>query len=156
MIRNSYFHFLPPVTLKLHSSSRFIQREREREREMKRRRTEEQEEEEEREESEDRSTSSNGAASSSPPAVNTTRQARFHRLVSHSRHVSNENRLPRTSTNCFRFTSRPQVYEKVREVKKGEIATYGRIAKAIGLDNYSRHVGFALAALPGSNSSTDV
>ena len=37
------------------------------------------------------------------------------------------------------------VYEKVKEVPPGALTTYGDVARALGLHNYSRHVGFALS-----------
>lgn len=43
------------------------------------------------------------------------------------------------------------VYEVVLEVPIGKVATYGQIAKLLGLPNHARHVGFALSAL-GSDS----
>lgn len=45
---------------------------------------------------------------------------------------------------------RAQVYEKVAEVPRGRITTYGDIAKSIGLPTYSRHVGVALRSLPSA------
>ncbi len=70
------------------------------------------------------------AAGSDPPAAvhsavagGETKQHRFHRAV----------------------------MAKVREVEPGMVTTYGAIAKALGLDNYSRHVGFALAGCDGSD-----
>lgn len=41
----------------------------------------------------------------------------------------------------------PLVYEVVREIPKGRVATYGQIAKLLGLPNHARHVGFALSNL---------
>ena len=40
------------------------------------------------------------------------------------------------------------VYQAVREVQHGEVTTYGAIAKALGADNYSRHVGVSLSRCP--------
>lgn len=39
------------------------------------------------------------------------------------------------------------VYETVLEIPAGKVATYGQIAKLLGLPNHARHVGFALSAL---------
>lgn len=39
------------------------------------------------------------------------------------------------------------VYETVREIPTGKVATYGQIARLIGLPRHARHVGFALANL---------
>lgn len=36
----------------------------------------------------------------------------------------------------------------VREIPEGRVATYGQIARLIARPRYSRHVGYALAALP--------
>lgn len=39
------------------------------------------------------------------------------------------------------------VYELVREIPSGKVATYGQIARLLGLPNHARHVGFALSSL---------
>lgn len=39
------------------------------------------------------------------------------------------------------------VYETVLEIPVGKVATYGQIAKLLGLPKHARHVGFALSAL---------
>ncbi|HTT08435.1 MAG TPA: MGMT family protein [Gammaproteobacteria bacterium] len=39
-------------------------------------------------------------------------------------------------------------YKVVRRVPAGRVATYGQIARLAGLPRYSRHVGYALHALP--------
>lgn len=41
-----------------------------------------------------------------------------------------------------------RVYEVVRRIPCGSIATYGDVAGALGLRSVARQVGFALAALP--------
>ncbi len=41
-----------------------------------------------------------------------------------------------------------RVYALVKRVPRGRVTTYGDIATALGLRSASRHVGFALAALP--------
>lgn len=41
------------------------------------------------------------------------------------------------------------IYETVREIPAGKVATYGQIARLIGLPRHARHVGFALAHLSG-------
>lgn len=41
----------------------------------------------------------------------------------------------------------PLVYEIVREIPRGKVATYGQIAKLLGLPHHARHVGFALSNL---------
>ena len=45
------------------------------------------------------------------------------------------------------------VLKLTREVPRHALTTYGDIAKALGLPNYSRHVGFALASM---TSGSDV
>lgn len=40
------------------------------------------------------------------------------------------------------------VYEVVSEIPRGKVATYGQIAKLIGLPRHARHVGKALNKLP--------
>lgn len=40
------------------------------------------------------------------------------------------------------------VYQTVRRVPRGRVATYGQIAKLIGMPRHSRHVGAALRKLP--------
>ncbi|WP_417431028.1 MGMT family protein [Halpernia sp.] len=37
-----------------------------------------------------------------------------------------------------------QVFEIIKLIPKGRVTSYGAIAKAVGLPNYSRHVGNAL------------
>ncbi len=39
------------------------------------------------------------------------------------------------------------VYETTLQIPAGKVATYGQIAKIIGLPNHARHVGFALTEL---------
>ncbi len=41
-----------------------------------------------------------------------------------------------------------RVYALVKRVPRGRVTTYGDLAVALGLRSASRHVGFALAALP--------
>lgn len=42
----------------------------------------------------------------------------------------------------------PRVYEVVRRIPRGRVASYGAVARGAGLPGYARHVGYALAALP--------
>lgn len=42
-----------------------------------------------------------------------------------------------------------QVYELVRRVPEGRVATYGQIAELAGFPRHARQVGYALAALKG-------
>ncbi|MGY0399979.1 MAG: MGMT family protein [Ostreibacterium sp.] len=44
------------------------------------------------------------------------------------------------------------VYETVREIPSGKVATYGQIAKLIGLPRHARHVGIALSHLDGDST----
>jgi len=41
-----------------------------------------------------------------------------------------------------------KVYEKVKQIPKGKVTTYGEIARAIGNPHMSRRVGYALHANP--------
>ncbi len=51
---------------------------------------------------------------------------------------------PRVVTTGFR----KRVYAKVKQVKAGEVTTYGDVAGALGSRRVARQVGFALSALP--------
>ncbi|MFO0115019.1 MAG: MGMT family protein, partial [Betaproteobacteria bacterium] len=42
----------------------------------------------------------------------------------------------------------PTLYQLVRRIPKGEVATYGQLAKLIGKPRHARHVGNALANTP--------
>lgn len=44
------------------------------------------------------------------------------------------------------------VYETVLEIPSGKVATYGQIAKLLGLPNHARHVGFALSNLAADSN----
>ncbi len=44
------------------------------------------------------------------------------------------------------------VYETVRDIPSGKVATYGQIARLLGLPNHARHVGFALANLASDST----
>lgn len=44
------------------------------------------------------------------------------------------------------------VYETVRDIPEGNVATYGQIAKLMGLPRHARHVGFALANLSNNHN----
>ncbi len=44
------------------------------------------------------------------------------------------------------------VYQTVSEIPAGKVATYGQIAKLLGLPTYARHVGFALSHLDSDSS----
>ena len=40
------------------------------------------------------------------------------------------------------------VYALVKKIPRGKVATYGQLAKLLGLPRHARHVGYALAATP--------
>jgi|WetSurMetagenome_2_1015567.scaffolds.fasta_scaffold624362_1 alkylated DNA nucleotide flippase Atl1 len=40
-----------------------------------------------------------------------------------------------------------RIYDVVRQVPKGKVATYGAIARAVGIPRGARQVGYAMAAL---------
>ena len=42
-----------------------------------------------------------------------------------------------------------QVYEVVRQIPEGRVATYGQIARLVGAPRKARFVGFAMHASPG-------
>ena len=44
------------------------------------------------------------------------------------------------------------IYEIVRQIPKGKVATYGQIAALAGIPNGARQVGYALHNLRGSNT----
>lgn len=44
------------------------------------------------------------------------------------------------------------VYETVNDIPPGKVATYGQIAKLIGLPRHARHVGFALSNLDADST----
>jgi methylated-DNA-protein-cysteine methyltransferase-like protein len=41
-----------------------------------------------------------------------------------------------------------RIYEIVRQIPRGRVATYGQIAELAGLEGHARQVGYALHALP--------
>ncbi|MFM7459954.1 MAG: MGMT family protein [Burkholderiales bacterium] len=43
---------------------------------------------------------------------------------------------------------KPSLHKLVRRIPKGKVATYGQLAKLIGLPRHARHVGNALANTP--------
>jgi methylated-DNA-protein-cysteine methyltransferase-like protein len=49
--------------------------------------------------------------------------------------------------------SRARIYEVVRQIPSGCVATYGQVATLAGLPGHARQVGYALSALP---EDTDV
>ena len=51
------------------------------------------------------------------------------------------------------MSSRARIYEAVRRIPRGRVATYGDVAAAAGLPGHARQVGYALAAL---DAETDI
>src|SRR5687768_14414774 len=51
------------------------------------------------------------------------------------------------------MSSRTRIYDAVRLIPRGSVATYGDVAAAAGLLGHARQVGYALAAL---DAETDV
>ncbi|HET6798324.1 MAG TPA: methylated-DNA--[protein]-cysteine S-methyltransferase [Gemmatimonadales bacterium] len=45
-----------------------------------------------------------------------------------------------------------RIYEVVRRIPAGRVATYGQIASLAGLAGHARQVGYALHALPGATT----
>ncbi len=43
-----------------------------------------------------------------------------------------------------------RIYEIVRQIPRGRVATYGQVATLADLDGHARQVGYALHALPAS------
>lgn len=41
-----------------------------------------------------------------------------------------------------------RIYEIVRQIPRGRVATYGQVADLAGLEGYARQVGYALHSLP--------
>jgi methylated-DNA-protein-cysteine methyltransferase-like protein len=52
----------------------------------------------------------------------------------------------------MRPVSRARIYEVIRRIPSGRVATYGQIAELAGLRGHARQVGYALAALPSGTS----
>ena len=51
--------------------------------------------------------------------------------------------MPRSSIDFKTFSA--EVYEVVRQIPKGKVATYGLIARLIGYPNHARFVGRAMS-----------
>ena len=49
-----------------------------------------------------------------------------------------------------------RIYDVVRQVPKGRVATYGAIARAVGMPRGARQVGYAMAALGRGTPRPDV
>jgi methylated-DNA-protein-cysteine methyltransferase-like protein len=47
---------------------------------------------------------------------------------------------------------RTRIYQVVRRIPPGRVATYGQIAELAGLPGHARQVGYALAALPSGTA----
>ncbi len=43
-----------------------------------------------------------------------------------------------------------RIYQIVRQIPRGRVATYGQVAELAGLEGHARQVGYALHALPDS------
>lgn len=43
-----------------------------------------------------------------------------------------------------------RIYDVVRRIPRGRVATYGQVAELAGLEGHARQVGYALHALPSS------
>lgn len=55
-----------------------------------------------------------------------------------------------TSNNiCMK---REHIYELVRRIPKGQVATYGQIARLLGYPRHARQVGYALSSLDDDQS----
>jgi methylated-DNA-protein-cysteine methyltransferase-like protein len=48
--------------------------------------------------------------------------------------------------------SREKIYDVVRRIPRGRVATYGQIADLAGLSGHARQVGYAMAALPSGTA----
>ena len=47
--------------------------------------------------------------------------------------------------------SYPRIYDVVRKIPAGKVATYGQIAELAGYPRQARQIGYALSALPEEN-----
>jgi methylated-DNA-protein-cysteine methyltransferase related protein len=54
------------------------------------------------------------------------------------------------------MSSHARIYEVVRRIPRGRVATYGGVAREAGLPGRARQVGYALAALGDSADGEDV
>ncbi|MDF1662115.1 MAG: MGMT family protein [Planctomycetota bacterium] len=45
-----------------------------------------------------------------------------------------------------------KIYKMVEQIPRGQVATYGQIARLVGLPRHARMVGYALHALPNDNN----
>ncbi len=48
--------------------------------------------------------------------------------------------------------TRARIYQVVRRIPRGRVATYGQIAELAGLPGHARQVGYALNALPAGTA----
>jgi methylated-DNA-protein-cysteine methyltransferase-like protein len=46
---------------------------------------------------------------------------------------------------------RQRIYQVVRRIPKGRVATYGQIARLAGIEGHARQVGYALHSLPAGS-----
>ena len=49
------------------------------------------------------------------------------------------------------ITNRDRIYAVVKRIPKGQVATYGQVARLAGLGGHARQVGYALHALPSGS-----
>ena len=54
-----------------------------------------------------------------------------------------DSRVPRSNADSYQ-----RIYEAVKRIPRGRVATYGQIATLAGLDGHARQVGYALHSLP--------
>jgi methylated-DNA-protein-cysteine methyltransferase related protein len=47
--------------------------------------------------------------------------------------------------------SRKRIYDVVRRIPRGRVATYGQVAILAGLRGHARQIGYAMAALPNES-----
>ena len=60
--------------------------------------------------------------------------------------------LRRATLATMAIILRSKIWEVVRRIPRGRVATYGQVATVAGFDGHARQVGYALNALPqGSN-----
>jgi methylated-DNA-protein-cysteine methyltransferase-like protein len=56
-------------------------------------------------------------------------------------------KAPRKRKAARPDSSRTRIYDVVRRIPRGKVATYGQIATIAGLDGQARQVGYAMAAI---------
>ncbi|MFI5349234.1 MAG: MGMT family protein [Elusimicrobiota bacterium] len=53
----------------------------------------------------------------------------------------------------FQVLSRRRIYDVVRRIPRGRVATYGQVAWLAGFPRHARQVGYALQALPDDETA---